>query len=226
MLHVDVKKDLTDFTLQLRFDLDNEVLVLFGPSGCGKTTTLRCIAGLIKPDEGEIMHNGTTFFSAAKNICVPSRLRNVGYMFQDYALFPHMDVKKNIWYGVKHRDSAADALYARLVDLLRIERLLNRSVGCLSGGEKQRVALVRALMAQPDILLLDEPMSALDLTSRLELRAELKRIHELWRIPFVLVTHDEEEAAALGDHILYVENGRQKAAPQKTFEKLPGWHFN
>lgn len=210
MLHVDIKKKLADFTLELQYSLDNDILVLFGPSGCGKTTTLRCIAGLTQPDEGEIRHGERVLFSSAKKVFMPPRARNVGYMFQDFALFPHMNVKKNIWYGVKQADAKAQALYERLVELLKIGHLADRFIGRLSGGEKQRVALARALMAEPDILLLDEPLSSLDRATRLELQAELKRMHELWRIPFVLVTHDLQEAEALSNRILFIENGRQR----------------
>lgn len=209
MLCVDIKKKLADFTLHMQFAVENNILVLFGHSGCGKTTTLRCIAGLLKPDEGSIIHDGKVLFSSESKVFVPPRSRNVGYMFQEYALFPHMNVRKNIWYGVKQSDDKANALYQRLMGLLKIEHLASRFIDQLSGGEKQRVALARALMAEPSILLLDEPLSSLDRATRLELQAELKRMHEIWNIPFVLVTHDLDEAKALGDQILFMEKGRQ-----------------
>lgn len=195
--------------LDIEFSLKNDVLVLFGHSGCGKTTTLRCLAGLLKPDEGSIIHDGQVLFSSQDKVFLPPQVRKVGYMFQEYALFPHMDVRKNIWYGVKKADDKAQNLYARLIELLKIEHLTARFISQLSGGEKQRVALARALMAEPGILLLDEPMSALDRTTRLELQSELKRMHELWNIPFVLVTHDLDEAETLSDQIIFMEHGRQ-----------------
>ncbi|MEG6584803.1 ATP-binding cassette domain-containing protein [Dendrosporobacter sp. 1207_IL3150] len=207
MLQVDIKKELADFTLNMQFSVESNILVLFGDSGCGKTTTLRCIAGLLEPDEGVIIHDGKVLYSSEANTFVPPMLRNVGYMFQEFALFPHMNVKKNIWYGVKQKNSKANELYERLMDLLRIEHLASRFIDQLSGGEKQRVALARALMAEPSILLLDEPMSSLDRATRLELQTELKRMHEIWSIPFILVTHDIEEAKALGDQILFMEKG-------------------
>ena len=209
MLLVNVRKKLADYTLQLRFSLQNDIMVLFGHSGCGKSTTLRAIAGLTKPDDGEIRLDNTTFFSSEKKILMSTQKRRISYMFQDFALFPHMSVKQNIWYGVKTHDEDAIDLYNRLLLLLKIEHLTDRSALQLSGGEKQRVALSRALMARPKLLLLDEPTSSLDSKTRLELQEELQRIHALWRIPFILVTHDMEEAQKLGHQILFIENGRQ-----------------
>lgn len=214
MLAVDIKKRLADFTLEVKFTVERNVLVLFGPSGSGKTTVLRSIAGLVRPDEGSIVYDGRVFFSAAGNTFVPPRERSIGYMFQEYALFPHMNVKRNIWYGVKKHNQAADEMYGRLMELLKIEHLAGRYIGQLSGGEKQRVALARALMAEPKILLLDEPLSSLDSATRLELQAELKRMQEIWNIPFILVTHDPDEAKALGHQILYLDKGRQAAPPR------------
>jgi molybdate transport system ATP-binding protein len=205
MLHVDIKKELPGFTLDVQFTVENNIAVLFGPSGCGKTTTLRCIAGLIKPDAGEIKNNGKTLFSSSAQTFVPANHRRVSYMFQEYALFPHLNVKKNIWYGVKRHDKTAENLYERLLALLHIEHLTERFTDRLSGGEKQRVALARALMAEPEILLLDEPLSALDEDTRCQLQIELKRMQQLWNIPFILVTHDRSEAKALGDKVILLE---------------------
>ncbi len=209
MLEVAVEKRLADFTLAVEFTVDANILVLFGPSGAGKTTILRTIAGLIRPDAGRIACGGRLFYSAADRVFLPPQTRRVGYMFQDYALFPHMNVRKNIWYGVRRRTAATEELYGRLMALLKIEHLAERGIAALSGGEKQRVALARALMTEPEVLLLDEPLSALDSATRLDLQAELKRIHDLWRIPFILVTHDLAEAKALGDDILFLAKGRQ-----------------
>ena len=209
MLSVDITKQLPDFSLKIQFSIERDILVLFGPSGCGKTTTLRSIAGLLRPDSGKIVYDGQSFFDSATGVFVPPCDRHVGYMFQDFALFPHMNVRKNIWYGVKHSEHEAESMYGNLMTLLKIEHLEKRNIGQLSGGEKQRVALARALMAKPRILLLDEPLSALDKATRLELQQELKSMQELWKIPFILVTHDLEEAKMMGDHILYMENGWQ-----------------
>lgn len=204
MLYVDIKKNLPAFTLDVQFSVENNIVVLFGPSGCGKTTTLRCIAGLIKPDAGEIINNGRTLFSSKSHSFVPANCRRVSYMFQEYALFPHLNVKKNIWYGVKRHDQTTEKLYQRLLDLLQIEHVTERFIDKLSGGEKQRVALARALMAEPEILLLDEPLSALDEETRSQLQIELKRIQQLWNIPFILVTHDRSEASTLGDKVIFL----------------------
>jgi len=213
MLKVAIKKRLPDFTLDMEFQVDNNILVLFGASGCGKTTTLRCIAGLEKPDQGSIKLNSGVFFSSENKVFVPPRERGVGYMFQDYALFPHMNVKKNIFYGVKKHGQASQGLFDELVDMLKIRQLINRRITQLSGGEKQRVALARALMAEPKILLLDEPLSALDDETRSQLQCELKEMHRTWKIPFILVTHDRDEAKKLGDDIIFMNQGMRTNQP-------------
>jgi molybdate transport system ATP-binding protein len=213
MLEVAIKQNLSDFQLDVEFVANNKILVLFGASGCGKTTTLRCIAGLDKPHSGYIRLNGQTFFSSESKIFVPPMNRGIGYMFQDYALFPHMSVQKNILYGVKNRDVKARGMFAELIALLKIPHLLDRGVSKLSGGEKQRVALARALMAEPKLLLLDEPLSALDSETREELQDELKAMQKLWKIPFILVTHDKEEAKKVGDKIIFLANGRETVSP-------------
>lgn len=222
MLSVDITKQLPNFTLQIRFNVEQNILVLFGPSGCGKTTILRCIAGLLQPESGRISYDGKPLFDGKENIFVPPRDRQVGYMFQDYALFPHMNVQKNIWYGAKRHHSEITHIYEKLLNLLKIEQLTKRYPEHLSGGERQRVALARALMAEPKILLLDEPLSALDNAARLELQSELKEMQKLWGIPFVLVTHDPKEAKVMGDQFLFIERGRQADAPSFWENKVSG----
>lgn len=209
MLQVDITKALPDFTLQMKFKIEKDILVLFGPSGCGKTTTLRSIAGLLKPDAGKIVNDGRVLYDSDRSVFSPPRDRRVGYMFQDFALFPHMNVRKNIWYGVRVQNEDVLEMYQKLIQLLKIEHITERGINQLSGGEKQRVALARALMARPNILLLDEPLSSLDLDTRLELQAELKEMQKLWEIPFILVTHDPEEARSMGTKVLYMEKGRE-----------------
>ncbi|VBB07665.1 abc transporter [Lucifera butyrica] len=216
MLTVQIKKKLPDFILNVEFTVGREVLVLFGPSGSGKTTILRCIAGLANPDEGRVALDERTYYSSRDRIRISPQDRQIGYMFQEFALFPHMSVRKNIWYGVKETNEQATLLYQRLLEILKIESLPSRYIHGLSGGEKQRVALARALMTKPRILLLDEPMSALDYANRRELQQELKRIHDLWGIPFILVTHDPQEARNLGDHIVYLERGCQVSSCAAT----------
>ena len=209
MLSVDIIKNLPDFSLSIRFSIERDILVLFGPSGCGKTTTLRSIAGLLQPDGGRIVNDGEVFFDSTNKIFIPPRQRRIGYMVQDFALFPHMNVYRNIWYGVRDHDQEARQMYEKLTNLLKIGHLAERSPGQLSGGEKQRVALARALMAQPKILLLDEPLSSLDTETRWEVRNELREMQRIWNIPFILVTHDPDEARFLGDQVLYMQKGRQ-----------------
>lgn len=148
---------------------------------------------------------------------IPTRLRNVGYLFQDYALFPHMTVKQNVMYGLKnHKSRHRTETPVNPLELLNsfgVGHLVDRYPSQLSGGEKQRVALARALTVQPELLLLDEPFSALDKKSKLKLRQELKDIHTLWQIPFILVSHDEEDAGFLGDRILTLNKGVPVAGP-------------
>lgn len=210
MLEAKIVKKLWHFELQLELKLDNRILVLWGHSGAGKTTVLHCLAGLRKPTSGIIGLNGRTLYSSADRINIPTRMRNVGYLFQDYALFPHMTVKQNVMYGLKNskqRLTNAPVNALDMLDSFGVGHLLDRYPRHLSGGEKQRVALARALAVQPELLLLDEPFSALDKKSKIKLRRELKDIHTLWQIPFILVSHDEDDAGFLGDQILTLNKG-------------------
>ncbi|REK62395.1 MAG: ABC transporter [Brevibacillus sp.] len=205
MLYVDMQKRLPDGVLHARFSAKDEIVVLFGPSGAGKTTMLNCVAGLTNPDAGLIRLGDTVFFDSDSKKALPPQQRNVGYLFQDYALFPHMTVEQNIRYGLK---KGTNLRLAELLASVGIDRLLDKYPHQLSGGQKQRVALVRALATEPDILLLDEPLSALDADTRRQCQDELLRLHEMWRIPFLLVTHDLQEAERLGSVILVVQNGQ------------------
>ena len=208
MLEVNFSKKLWHFTLDLQMNVNNQILVLWGTSGAGKTTVLQCLAGLLKPDGGYIKLSGQVLFSSDKKINTPARFRNIGYLFQDYALFPHMTVRQNVMYGLKNKlttGRTVDPL--ELLDSFGVGHLVDRYPRQLSGGEKQRVALTRALAAQPQLLLLDEPFSALDKSTRVKLRQELKNIHQKWQIPFVVVTHDEEDARYLGNTILFLNKG-------------------
>lgn len=217
MLDIRITKKLWHFDLELNVKINNQILVLWGASGAGKTTILHCLAGLLKPDGGLVKLNDHVLFSSADRINVPTRLRNVGYLFQDYALFPHMTVRQNVLYGLKGKEQADKGL--SVVDLLNsfgVGHLVDRYPGQLSGGEKQRVALARALVVQPQLLLLDEPFSALDKGTRESLRREIKQMHRQWKIPFVLVSHDEEDARFLGDVIVSLENGQLKETSQQA----------
>lgn len=209
MLTVTLRKTLPEFVLETEFTAANDILVLFGPSGCGKTTILRCIAGLTMPDGGRITLDKSVLYDSSANVSMPPRDRDVGYVFQEYALFPHMNVTKNITYSVENFDEQARRDFAGLLHLLKIESLVKRFPSELSGGEQQRVALARALMAKPKILLLDEPLSALDYNIRTELQDELLKLHQIWRIPFILVTHDLQEAEKLGERIIFMDKGQR-----------------
>jgi molybdate transport system ATP-binding protein len=184
------------------------VTVLFGPSGAGKTTVLRALAGLDRPDEGTIRFDGETWFDAARGVSVPPQRRRVGLVFQEHALFPHLTVAGNVGYGL--HALAREARRSRVREVARrigIEALLERRPARLSAGERQRVALARALAPSPRLLLLDEPLSALDTPSRAELRGELRRALEAAGVPAMVVTHDRVEALALGDRIVVMVEG-------------------
>ena len=188
---------------------DRAITVLFGPSGCGKTTVLRCLAGLETPGEGVIQFNSEPWFNARRKICLTPQQRGIGFLFQDYALFPHLDVAGNIAFGLRMESPAARKKvigeFIERFDLHGIERRRPRE---LSSGQQQRVALARALAPRPRLLLLDEPLSALDATLRDELRGELRRLLSACEIPVLLVTHDRAEAMALGDTIVVMAAGK------------------
>lgn len=186
--------------------LAGETLVLLGPSGCGKTTTLRIIAGLETPDPG-----GTVFFDDRDVTRVPVEKRNVGIVFQSYALFPHLDVAANVGYGLRIRGDKPEQVKSRVSEMLalvRLTELANRSIDQLSGGQKQRVALARAIAIAPRVLLLDEPLAALDAKLREHLRTEIRDLLERVGITAVYVTHDQAEAMTLGDRIAVMDGGR------------------
>jgi molybdate transport system ATP-binding protein len=184
------------------------VTVLFGPSGSGKTTVLRCLAGLERPDRGIIRFDGQTWFDSQTSVFVPPQRRGAGYLFQDYALFPHLTVEGNIAYGLSGLPAAQRRQrVAEAVALLRLDGLERRRPEQLSGGEQQRVALARALVRRPRLLLLDEPLSALDAPTREPLRRELRRLLVGLEVPVLLVTHDRVEALALGDHVAVLHQG-------------------
>lgn len=219
MLEAQFTKKLWHFTIDLYLKVDNRIMVLWGPSGSGKTTVLNCLAGLLRPSSGFIKLSDQTLYSSGEKINVPARFRNAGYLFQDYALFPHMTVKQNVLYGLKSRKRMQDGSSpdpVELLDSFGVGHLIDRYPRQLSGGEKQRVALARALVVQPRLLLLDEPFSALDKHTRSNLRQELKKLHRQWQIPFVLVSHDEEDASFLGDVILTLEKGQSGETSKKT----------
>jgi molybdate transport system ATP-binding protein len=194
-----------DFTLDIREASRVEVLGLFGPSGSGKTTLLETIAGLRRPLRGQIRIGEATLFDSPRAIDVPPRDRHIGYVPQDVLLFPHLDVRSNLLYGARERVAAE---LAPLAEILDIAPLLNRRVNNLSGGERQRVAIGRALMTKPALMLLDEPLAAVDRVRREQILPYLLRVRRELHVPLVYVTHDAQELAQIADRVLVIENGR------------------
>jgi molybdate transport system ATP-binding protein len=201
------------FVLDLDYQADSRVLALFGPSGSGKTTCLEVIAGLRAPVSGRIAIGGRTLFSSSDGIDLPPRARGVGYVPQDALLFPHLDVRGNVLFGERRARGARRRF--GLEDVLAIVEagaLLDRRVSGLSGGERQRVALARALMSAPDVLLLDEPVGAIDLPLRRRIVASLRRIRDDLGVPIIYVTHDPTELRMVADTVIVLDEGRVVSA--------------
>jgi molybdate transport system ATP-binding protein len=195
-----------DFSISLE---NPSVMVLFGPSGAGKTTILRCLGGLDRPHGGKILYGDEIWFDSEQQIWLPPQKRRIGYLFQEYALFPHLTVEQNIAYGLSHLSSREQReRIAEMVELLKLYSLRGQRPEELSGGERQRVALARALAPKPRLLLLDEPLSALDAPSREQLRGELRRLLLDFQIPTIVVTHDRVEALSLGDQMAVLIAGQ------------------
>jgi len=206
---VEITKRLPEFTLDVAWSAGDGVAVLFGPSGAGKTLTLQCLAGLIRPDAGRIVVDDRVLFDSAAGVDLPPQHRRVGYVFQGYALFPHLTVGQNVAFGLRDRPRAERrARAAAVMERLGLGGLERRRPGELSGGQRQRVALGRALAIDPALLLLDEPLSALDAPLRRSLRDELRAILSGWGTAAVLVTHDFTEAYQLADRIVIYEGGQ------------------
>lgn len=213
----DTKKS---FILDVSFEMENELVVLFGPSGSGKTTLFKCISGITDLDDGKITVGNKIYFDKNKKINLPIQKRNLGYVFQNYTLFPHMNVKKNIECGLKGwGKEVKEERVLEMLSLFHIEELETRYPSQLSGGQKQRVALARALAPKPEILLLDEPFSALDLEIRTELTEKIKNLQTKIGIPLLFITHNLEEAFQLADKILVLYEGKaqQFGTPEEIF---------
>jgi iron(III) transport system ATP-binding protein len=201
-----------------------QVYTLLGPSGCGKSTILRCVAGLEQPDAGKIQIAGEVVLSVTDRIAIPAYKRNVGMVFQSYAIWPHMNVFDNVAFGLVHRKKKHSKpelrrLVERVLVLVHLEGLEGRSATLLSGGQQQRVALARALVYEPDLLLLDEPLSNLDARLRDEVRKEIKRLVKALNLTILYVTHDQVEALSLSDHISVMRDGIiiQEGSPQDVY---------
>jgi molybdate transport system ATP-binding protein len=212
VLHAQVRKRIaaaSDFVLDVDFHAAPGFIIVFGASGAGKTTLLDCIAGLIEPDSGRIAIGEQVLFDAAARIHLPVEKRNIGYVFQDLALFPHLTVEENVSYGLSHlpraeRTHRTDAILAAF----RVPHLARSHPGSISGGERQRVALARALVTDPVVLLLDEPLAALDAATKSRIIDDLRGWNEAHRIPILYVTHSREEVFALGESVLVLDHGR------------------
>jgi molybdate transport system ATP-binding protein len=219
-LKVDIRKKVNGFYLDASWEIDNELAVLFGYSGAGKSLTLQMIAGLMKPDSGKIESKGRVYFDSNSKTDVHSWKRSFGYVFQDLALFPHMTVEQNILYGANGvaKDEKIKQL-SGMIENFRLAGLEKKMPSEISGGQKQRVAFARALMRRPDVLLLDEPFSALDNPLRIEMRSFLLQVRRDFNVPIVLVTHDVFEAYTMADTLIIYADGRvvQKGTPAEVF---------
>lgn len=212
LLHINVQHRNGDFTVDAQIDAGPGITTLFGKSGAGKSTIIAMLAGLITPDSGQIRLGDEILFDSAKGINIAPEDRHVGYVFQDARLFPHMSVAKNLSYGMNRLESSKHTeMYKRVVCLLGLKDLLARRPGKLSGGEKQRVAIGRALLSNPRVLLMDEPLASLDAARKSEILPYIEGLNENFDIPVVYVSHAVEEVVRLADTMVLVSNGRVAA---------------
>jgi molybdate transport system ATP-binding protein len=208
MLAVNVEKQLGEFSIAAKFDAPDGVTALFGPSGSGKTSIVNMVAGLLTPDRGRVMCNGTLLFDSSGGVGLPPHRRHIGYVFQDGRLFPHMTVAQNLDYGRRmYRLPHDPDAQARIVALLDIAHLLARRPGKLSGGERQRVAIGRALLMRPQLLLLDEPLASLDAARKREIFPYLMRLRDE-TVPMIYVSHHAAEVRRIATTIVRIESGR------------------
>ena len=207
-MQVSIQKQLEAFALQVSFVLASRgITVLWGASGSGKTTLLQCLAGLLRPDAGRIACREAVWFDAERGVCLAPERRRLGYVFQDVRLFPHLSVRSNMLFGRRFRGPSGVS-FEDVVALLGLGRLLHRTPSDLSGGEKQRVAVGRALLACPELLLMDEPLTGLDRGKREEIMAYIKAIPERFDVPILYVTHSDAERRFLADRVLNLEDGK------------------
>ena len=225
MLEIDINKKLRDFDLQVRLCVaDGEILMLVGDNGCGKTTLLNLIAGLQSPDAGKIALDDRTLFDSGGKANVIPEERNIGYVFQSYALFPHMSVYDNVAFGLRTRGLSRgeiDLLVKDHLDEAGLWDIRKAKAIDISGGQKQRVALARALIIEPDLLLLDEPLSALDVRKQAAMRRDLREKIHACHVPSIIVTHDLRDVACIGDRACLLEKG--KIAMTGGPDEVMGW---
>ena len=221
-LSVDIEKKLGAFTLHSKFEAPDETMALLGASGCGKSMTLKCIAGIVTPDRGRIVLGDRVLFDSEKKINLPPQQRKVGYLFQQYALFPNMSVEQNILCGIRSGDKAEKRrVLAEKIRMFRLEGLEKEHPAQLSGGQQQRVALARAVVIEPSVLLFDEPLSNLDAKLRESMRDELRALQQRLGITSLYVTHDQSEAMAISDKVVIMKDGVicQQGTPQEIYEQ-------
>lgn len=207
-LSVAIRRQAGNFTLDVSFEAPPGVTGIIGPSGAGKTMALQAIAGLTRPDEARISLGSDVFVDTKRGISLPPEKRNTGYVFQEARLFPHMSVAKNLDYGRKRRGSDMPAARGEIIELLGLAALLHRHPNSLSGGEAQRVAIGRALLSAPRLLLMDEPLASLDIRRRREIMPFLEALHERLRLPVVFVSHNIDEIVRLADRVIVFQGGR------------------
>lgn len=207
------RRDASTFELDVRLQSEARRIVIVGPSGAGKSLALQAIAGLLRPDDGHIRLNGETLFDAKQNIFLPPQARHMGFLFQDYTLFPHLTVRQNIgfplvrgWFNPRRRHH--DARVDHWLDIFQLQAQADQYPAELSGGQRQRCALARALVSEPRALLLDEPFSALDPHLRQRMRQALLALQQRLDVPMILITHDPEDATVLGEHVVQLAAGR------------------
>ena len=222
MIELDIRKKLLgsqgEFSLEIKLHLrQGEFVALFGESGAGKTTLLRCLSGLADPDEGLIRVQGVTWFDSARKTSLPAQQRRIGYMFQDYALFPNMSVRGNLEFAL--RKGAERQRVKELIEIMALGELQHRKPNTLSGGQQQRVALARALAAEAHLLLLDEPFSALDQETKVRLQDEVLQLQRQFGLTTVMVSHDVSEVYRLSKRVLLIEQGRisREGSPAEMF---------
>ncbi|MDO8142308.1 MAG: ATP-binding cassette domain-containing protein [Candidatus Brocadiales bacterium] len=217
MLNISLQKTWKEFRLDVAFELlPGKVTALFGPSGAGKSSILRIISGLEMADSGIVIHGKEVWFDETQGVHLPPQRRSIGFVFQDFALFPHLTVEKNVAYGIKEKKRLNEL--KDLISLVGLSGYERHYPAQLSGGQKQRVALIRALARKPDILLLDEPLSALDWETRRQLQEDLKSIVKQFHVTTLYVTHDITEVYKLADYVIVLESGR--VVKQGTSEEV------